>query len=72
MIEHVDNVSKADDEYKKKTQILDVIKTAAYVKEPLSDENVEKALKKASIYGFDTKVLKTAITTLQDRLLDEK
>lgn len=72
MIEHVDNVSKANDEYKKKTQILDVIKTAAYVKEPLSDENVEKALKKASIYGFDTKVLKTAITTLQDRLLDEK
>lgn len=72
MIEHVDNVSKADDEYKKKTQILDVIKTAAYVKEPLSDENVEKALKKAGDYGFDTKVLKTAITTLQDRLLDEK
>lgn len=72
MIENVDNVSKADAEYKKKTQILDVIKTAAYVKEPLSDENVEKALKKASEYGFDTKVLKAAITTLQDRLLDEK
>ena len=72
MIENVDNVSKADNEYKKKTQILDVIKTAAYVKEPLSDENVEKALKKASEYGFDTKVLKAAITTLQDRLLDEK
>lgn len=71
MIENVDNVSKADEEYKKKTQILDVIKTAAYVKEPLSDENVERALKKASVYGFDTNVLKTAIITLKDRLSDE-
>ncbi|RXI33735.1 HDOD domain-containing protein [Arcobacter defluvii] len=71
MIENVDDVSKATPEYKKKTQILDVIKTAAYIKEPLSDENVERAIKKATLYGFDIKNLKNAIETLQDRLLDE-
>ena len=52
-------------------QILDVIKTAAHVKNPLSDENIEKAISKATSYGFDTKILKNAIQTLQDRLLDE-
>lgn len=71
MIEHVDDVSNASEEYKKRTQILDVIKAAAYVKEPLSDENVEKAINKAQTYGLDVKNLKLAIQTLQDRILDE-
>lgn len=71
MIENVDDVSKASDNYRKKAQILDVIKTASNIKEPLSDENIEKAIKKATSYGLDIKILKTAITTLQDRLLDE-
>ena len=72
MIEHVDNVSKADDEYKKKTQILDVIKTACNIKDPLSEVNVAKAIKKATAYGFDVKIFIKAIETLQDRLLEEK
>ena len=71
MIEFVDNVQNASEEYKKKTQILDVIKTACQVSAPLSDENVEKAINKAAKYALDTKVLKKAIETLQDRLLDE-
>lgn len=71
MIEHVDDISNAIPEYKKRSQILDVIKTAAHVKNPLSDENIEKAISKATSYGFDTKILKNAIQTLQDRLLDE-
>jgi HD-like signal output (HDOD) protein len=71
MIEHVDDISNAIPEYKKRSQILDVIKTAANVKNPLSDENIEKAIAKATSYGFDTKILKNAIQTLQDRLLDE-
>jgi HD-like signal output (HDOD) protein len=72
MIENVDDISKATTEYKKKTQILDVIKTACKITAPLSDENVEKAIEKANTYGLDTKILKKAIETLQDRLLDEK
>lgn len=71
MIEFVDNIEKASAEYKKKTQILDVIKTACQINAPLSDKNVEKAISKANKYGLDTKILKKAIETLQDRLLDE-
>jgi HD-like signal output (HDOD) protein len=71
MIEFVDNIQNVNPEYKKKAQILDVIKTACQVSAPLSDANVQKAINKASKYGLDTKVLEKAIVTLQDRLLDE-
>ena len=71
MIEYVDDISNANENFKKKSQILDVIKTACNIKEPLSDENVTKAIKKAITYGFDIKVLAKSIETLQDRLLDE-
>ena len=71
MIEHVDDISNASDNFKKKSQILDVIKTACSIKEPLSDESIEKAVQKATAYGLDVKSFKKAIETLQDRLLDE-
>lgn len=71
MIEFVDNIDQASDEYKKKSQILDVIKTACQINDPLSDENVAQAIAKATKYGLDVKNLSKAIETLQDRLLDE-
>lgn len=71
MIEFVDNVEKCEDAYKQKAQVLDVIKTACNVSNPLSDENVEKAIAKATKYGLHVKSLEKAIETLQDRLLDE-
>ena len=71
MIEYVDDISKVSSGYRTQTQILDVIKTACAVNSPLSDESVEKAISKAAQYGLDTKILKKAIETLQDRLLDE-
>lgn len=71
MIEHVDDMSNVSENYKKKSQILDVIKTACNIKEPLSDENIAKAVAKVTAYGFDLKVFNKAIETLQDRLLDE-
>ena len=72
MIEYVDDISNANPEYVKKSQILDIIKTACNVNGPLSEENVSIAMKKATAYGFDVKILKTAIETLQDRLLNEE
>lgn len=72
MIEHVDDISNANPNFKKKSQILDVIKTACNIKDPLSEVNVAKAIKKATAYGFDVKIFIKAIETLQDRLLDEK
>ena len=71
MIENVDDISKAEDNFKRKSQILDVIKTACDISDPLSELNIEKAIKKATVYGFDTNILKKAIETLQDRLLNE-
>lgn len=71
MIEHVDDIANASNGFKRKSQILDVIKTACSIKEPLSDENIEKAVEKAAAYGFDVKIFKKAIETLQDRLIDE-
>ena len=72
MIEHVDDISNANPNFKQKSQILDVIKTACNIKDPLSEVNVAKAIKKATAYGFDVKIFIKAIETLQDRLLDEK
>lgn len=72
MIEHVDDISNANPNFKKKSQILDVIKTACSIKESLSEESIEKAVKKATAYGLDVKVFQKAIETLQDRLLDEQ
>ncbi len=71
IIEHVDDIKNCDPAYKVKSQYLDVIKTACNVSDPLSDENIEQATKKAQAYGFDTKKLLSAIEKLQDRLLDE-
>ena len=71
MIEYVDDLSKVSSGYRLQTQVLDVIKTACAVNSPLSDESVSNAISKASQYGLDTKILKKAIETLQDRLLDE-
>lgn len=71
MIEHVDDMSNVSENYKKKSQILDVIKTACNIKKPLSDENIAKAVAKVTAYGFDLKVFNKALETLQDRLLDE-
>ena len=69
-IEFVDDIKKCPDEFAQKAKILHVIKTACAITDPLSDDNCEKAIAKAKEFGLDTKVLKKAIVTLQDRLLD--
>lgn len=71
VIEFVDDIDKCEDEYKEKTKILDVVKTICSVIDPLSPENVEKGVLKATSYGLETKNLQAAIEKLEDRLLDE-
>lgn len=72
LIEFVDDIEKCDPSIKQKAQVLDVIKTACNVSNPLSDENIAKAISKANKYGLHVKSLEKAIETLQDRLLDEE
>ena len=71
VIENVDCISKCEEKYLQKTQILDIIRTVCCVSSPLSEENIEEALKKAQEYGIDTKYIKEAISRLEDKLLDE-
>lgn len=67
-IEFVDDLENAPEEFKEKAKILDVIKTATCIKEPLSNNSIKKALKKAKKYGFDTKILENAILNLKQRI----
>ncbi len=67
-IEFVDDLENAPEEFKEKTKILDVIKTATCIKEPLSNNSIKKALEKAKKYGFDTKILENAILNLKQRI----
>lgn len=72
LIEFVDDIANVEEGFKQGVQILDVIRTAASVIEPLSDENVNKALKKAQIYGFDMEILKTSIEDLKNKLVENE
>lgn len=67
-IEFVDDIENVSLEFEKKAKILDIIKTAVNIREPLSQKSVRKALEKAKKYGFDTSVLTEAIDTLQNRM----
>lgn len=66
-IEFVDDIENVEDEFKNIAQILDVIKTASNILDPLSKSNIEKALKKAKDYNLDLKPLQEAIETIQNR-----
>jgi HD-like signal output (HDOD) protein len=68
LIEFADHINDVEEEFKQRVQILDVIKTAASVIEPLSDENIKKALEKAKTYGFDVEILKASIKELKTKL----
>lgn len=70
IIEFVDDTNKCQAEYRKKAQYLDVIKTACDASSLLSEKSIEKALKKAVSYNLEIDLLKKAIETLQDRLLN--
>ncbi|MDX4065996.1 HDOD domain-containing protein [Aliarcobacter skirrowii] len=70
-IEFVDDVEKSPIEYKQKAMILDVIKTASNIKEPLSEKSINMAIKKAKEYKLNDKALIEAINTLKIRLENE-
>ncbi|WP_066158940.1 HDOD domain-containing protein [Aliarcobacter skirrowii] len=70
-IEFVDDVEKSPIEYKQKAMILDVIKTASNIKEPLSEKSINMAIKKAKEYKLNDKALIEAINTLKTRLENE-
>ncbi len=71
-IKYVDDLENCDPEYLQQAQILDVIKTACDVRDPLGSDCVNSAMKKAKTYGLDTQLFYQAVVKLQERLLDEE
>lgn len=71
VIEFVDDIEKCDSNYVERTRILEVIKIACDISDPMSEENCAKAISKATAYNLDVKSLSAAIEKLSDRLLDE-
>lgn len=67
----VDDIEHCNVAYLKYTQTLNVLKTICEVTDPLSEENIEKGLIKASEFNLDVDSLKKAIVKLQDNLLEE-
>ncbi len=72
LIKDVDNIEAVNEENKNKIYILDVIKTACDITDPLSEKNKKEAIKKAKKYNLNVKALEKAFEKLEDRLLDEE
>lgn len=68
MIENIDNAMTTTSEFKHQIEILDVIKTATYIKDPLNARYVNNAIKTATKYKLDVKGLKEAIIILKNRI----
>ncbi len=68
MIRYVDDINNCPDEYKLKSQILDVVKTVCQANSLLSENSIEKALKKAISYNLEIVPLQNAIEILKERL----
>ena len=52
-IAFAEDIENCPDSFKKKAQILHIVKILCDIRYPLSDKNVEKALEKVVLYNFD-------------------
>ncbi len=52
-IAFTDDISSCPEQFKTKAQILEIVKLLCDIRYPLSDKNIEKALEKVVLYGFD-------------------
>lgn len=67
-IEFVDDINSVSKEFERKAKILNVIKTVANIKEPLSEKSIKEGIIKAKEYGFDTKILAQTIENLKTKI----
>jgi HD-like signal output (HDOD) protein len=64
----VEDLEHCPKDYVEKAKILEIIKILTDIKNPLSDYNVQRALTKASEYGFDVDLLLQSIDTIKFKL----
>lgn len=67
----VGNLEKCPEQFLQKAKILEIIKILSDITAPLSEKNIEKALKKAEEYGFDKSTLIKAINKIKLKLEEE-
>lgn len=67
-IDFLDNLEDVDPEFKQRVEILNVIRAASNVIDPLSDENIGKAIQLAKSFNLDTSSLVESIDELKEKL----
>jgi HD-like signal output (HDOD) protein len=65
-IAFTDNIESCPEQFKTKAQILEIIKILCDIRYPLSDKNIEKALEKVVLYGFDIEHFLDSIDVIKE------
>lgn len=65
-IAFTENIDSCPNEFKTKAQILDIVKILCDIRYPLSNENIEKALEKVNLYGFDIEHFLNSIDVIKE------
>ena len=65
-IAFTDDIESCPNEFKIKAQILEIVKILCDIRYPLSDENVEKALEKVTVYNLDVEKFLDSIDKIKN------
>lgn len=67
----VGNLEQCPQEYKRRVKILEVVKMLCDIRNPLSDENITRALELANSYGLEVEALVSAIDKVKAKIDEE-
>ncbi len=67
-IAFTDDVSSCPAQFKTKAQILEIVKILCDIRYPLSDRNIDKALKKVILYKFDVEDFLNSIDVIKEAI----
>lgn len=65
-IAYAEDMESCPESFKQKAQILHIVKILCDIRNPLSDKNVEKALKKVALYKLDVEQFLNAIDVIKE------
>ena len=65
-IAYAEDIDSCPDSFKQKAQILHVIKILCDIRDPLSDRNIEKALKKVALFNLDVEQFLNSIDVIKE------
>jgi HD-like signal output (HDOD) protein len=65
-IAYAEDIESCPESFKQKAKILQIVKILCDIRHPLSDKNVEKALKKVAFYNFDVEQFLNSIDVIKE------